>query len=122
MTKPVLTMSQLQFWEDDDPNRPWTITREEMWLLLDCKAKQQRGLFHFRDYEDAKRAVVQILKHNEKDGSNLYRDNAADFFLVRCCAFNYGKDTFCYTPDGDTSISYYDVLKELENEPAKDTL
>ncbi len=105
---------QLELWHEDSPDRPWTVTREEIWLLLDSKAHQSR-CFHFRNFEDAHRSVVNVLRYRDKDGTNMYVDNASDYSLVRSGAIEYSEKVFNFCPDGNTVIEYSDVLKELEN-------
>lgn len=109
-----LDVVQMELWHEDSPDRPWTVTREELWLLLDSKAHQSR-CFNFRNYDDAKRSVVNVLNYRDKDGSNMYVDNASDYSLHRAGAIEYSEKVFNFVPDGNTVIEYSDVLEEIKN-------
>lgn len=109
-------------WRPDSKDRSWTTTRVEIWVVMDSKSETvAAGPVFVRSSEDMEKQIEVVLKHRDKDGFNMFFDNACDYTAFRVGALELCSDKFVFIPTDSCFIDYSFVKSKMESHDDKDT-
>lgn len=109
-------------WRDDSKERSWAVTRLEIWAVMDSKSDTvAAGPVFVHSSDEMAKQIEIVLKHRDKDGFNMFFDNADDYTAYRVGALELSTDRFVFIPTDSAFIDYSSVKSKMESNNAKDT-
>lgn len=103
-------------WRPDSKDRSWTVKRVEAWVVLDRKADVvAAGPIFVSSPDEMEKQIEIVLRHRDKDGLNMFFDNADDYTAYRIGAFEISTEKFIFIPTDSSHIDYSFVKSKLES-------
>lgn len=103
-------------WRPDSKDRSWATTRLEIWAVMDSISDTvAAGPVFVHSSEEMEKQIEIVLKHRDKDGFNMFFDNAADYTAYRVGALELSSDKFVFIPTDSASIDYSSVKSKMES-------